>query len=188
MTLLERHEDASIRSKRFTASEVQQMLDAGILPEKAPYELLNGELIEMAPQGSDHVTAGSGLADWFARRLPEHLRVTAHSPLRLSEIHEPEPDLYVHARALNPNRVRGADTVLVIEVSDTRLRKDRLIKAPIYAAEGVRLYWIVDLKRRTTWVHRLGVDGYGEPEAVPFTEPLPAPEVAEPLIVADLFK
>lgn len=187
MSLLDRLDDPPIRSKRFTASEVQRMLEAGILPEKAPYELLNGELIEVAPQGADHVTAGSGLADWFARRLPEHLRGTAHSPLRLSEAHEPEPGLYIHPRALNPNLVRGADVVLMIEVSDSSLRKDRLLKAPIYAAEGVRLYWIVDLKRRTTWVHRLGVDGYGEPEAVPFGEPLAAPEIAEPLIVAELF-
>lgn len=164
------------------------MLEAGILPVKAPYELLHGELIEMAPQGADHVTAGSGLANWFARRLPEHLRVTAHSPLRLSEEHEPEPDLYIHLEAMNPNHVRGPDALLVVEVSDTSLRKDRVLKAPIYAAEGVRLYWIVDLKRRITWVHRLSVDGYDDPEATAFEEPLQAPEINEPLIVAKLFE
>jgi Uma2 family endonuclease len=33
----------------------------------------------------------------------------------------------------------------VIEVSASTLRKDRMIKAPLYAQAGVPEYWIVDL-------------------------------------------
>ncbi|MCW5883329.1 MAG: Uma2 family endonuclease, partial [Anaerolineae bacterium] len=46
------------------------------------------------------------------------------------------------------------DVLLLIEASDTSLRKDREVKLPRYAAAGVPEYWIADLERETITVHR----------------------------------
>jgi Uma2 family endonuclease len=42
----------------------------------------------------------------------------------------------------------------VIEIAASSLRKDRLVKAPLYAASNVREYWIVNLTERVVEVHR----------------------------------
>lgn len=183
---LDRIIDPPLRRVRWTAAEVQRLVEAGIL-DNARWELLHGELFDMAPQGDRHWDASTELATWLTRRLPYTLRLAMQGPLRLSPVQEPEPDMFVYPDEMRASQVRGPDTLLVIEVADSSLSKDRLIKAPIYAAHGVRLYWVIDPVGRTTWVHRLVADMiYGEPEAVPFDQPLAAPEIAEPLVVAAL--
>ena len=44
---------------------------------------------------------------------------------------------------------------LVVEISETSLRKDRKLKAHIYAQAGLPDYWIVNLVDRQLEVHRL---------------------------------
>lgn len=50
--------------------------------------------------------------------------------------------------------LRGPDVLLVVEVADSSLSYDLLVKAPLYAAHGVREYWVVDAVRQTVRVHR----------------------------------
>ena len=45
---------AEIRRRRFSASDVQAMLKAGVLKDGERVELLWGELVEMSPQGPLH--------------------------------------------------------------------------------------------------------------------------------------
>jgi Uma2 family endonuclease len=68
-------------------------------------------------------------------------------PLNLGVHDDPEPDVAVvigSARDYigSKNRV---DPLLVIEVSDTTLRHDRVKKGRRYARAGIRDYWIVNL-------------------------------------------
>ena len=64
---------------------------------------------------------------------------------------EPEPD-YVIARydaeQYAAGHPTGADIILLIEVSDSSLDKDRNYKLPLYAASGIPEYWIVNLAER----------------------------------------
>ena len=81
-----------------------------------------------------------------------------------------------------------AETLLVVEVSDTTLREDRHYKAGLYARGGIAEYWIVNINARTLEVHRAPSGGqYGS--SVTLTEadaiaPLAAPH--SPVRVADL--
>ena len=60
----------------------------------------------------------------------------------------PRPDLYADDHP-------GVESLLlVIEVSDTTLRYDRGTKATLYAAAGIREYWIVNLSGRQLEVYR----------------------------------
>jgi Uma2 family endonuclease len=72
-------------------------------------------------------------------------------PVRLSDISEPEPDFaLVKPRAdfYKKKHPGPADTFLIVEVSESSLRYDVQVKAPLYARHGVPEYWIIDLKGR----------------------------------------
>lgn len=47
----------------------------------------------------------------------------------------------------------------MIEVAESSLNKDRLVKAALYAAAGVQEYWIVDLLAGVVAVHTDPVSG-----------------------------
>ena len=162
------------------------MCDKGFFNEGPRYELLNGELIEMSPQGPLHRQLEAKLLNWVVRRLPDTVEAAVAGPLRLGQHDEPEPDLFLYPAGMNVNAVRGTDAELVIEVANTSLRRDLGVKAELYRSNGVRLYWVMDIDKRVTWVHRLEGGRYGEPRRVAFAEPLAVPGVVNPLIIADL--
>jgi Uma2 family endonuclease len=175
-----------LKRRLFTAADVQAMLDAGVLGEGDHHvELIRGELIEMSPQGPLHWNLTQGLAAFFWRNLPAHLAVASNGPLRLSEHDEPEPEVFVFPDGMDVNDVRGPDVLLVIEVSHSSLRVDLDVKAPLYAAHGVREYWVVDIEGRRTHVHRLVDRAYGAPDEIIFGEVLTAPGGAQ-LVIASI--
>ncbi len=58
------------------------------------------------------------------------------------------------------NRHAGPiDLVLVVEVSDTSLLADLVVKARFYARAGIVEYWVLDLNARQLHIHRLPADG-----------------------------
>ena len=87
--------------------------------------------------------------------------VRVQLPLALSDDSEPEPDLAV----VPPGSYRDGHprrALLVIEVADSPLRKDRREKGALYAEAGVPEYWIVDTTGERVEVHSEIVDGvYG---------------------------
>ena len=54
---------------------------------------------------------------------------------------------------------RAADALLVVEVADTSLRFDRLIKLPLYARHGIAEVWLVDLDHDRVTSYREPRDG-----------------------------
>lgn len=107
-------------------------------------ELLCGHLVTMSPIGFRH----RRITTWLTRYLVEHLdqtfEVAPGLPFAASEYSEPEPDmLVVHADATRDDH--PAVALLLMEFSDSSIRKDRKVKLPIYAEAGVPEYWIVDL-------------------------------------------
>lgn len=165
-----------IRRKRFTAADVQAMIVAGVIREgEGRVEFLEGELVEVSPQGTKHWTLTTALVRWFIRNLPETFGTASQGPLRLDDHNEPEPELFVYPLAIDVNDVRGSDVFLAVEVAVSSLRIDLKVKAPLYARHGVREYWVVDMEGRRTLVHKLAADGYGEPISVAFDVPLVAP-------------
>jgi Uma2 family endonuclease len=159
--------------RRFTSHDVARMVEAGLIDPDERIELIDGEIIDMGSEGEAHWNARAKLVNWLLRRLPESIMLAPDGPLRLSAENEPEPDFYLFAGDMNVNDVRGESALLVVEISDTSLSKDKLVKAPLYAAHGVREYWIIDLASRTTFVHRQPNAGsYPEPRAVAFDNTL----------------
>jgi Uma2 family endonuclease len=123
-------------------------------------ELIDGLLVRMSPQGADHA--------YVLRRLPWLLKqavgaradVQVQCPLAVASDTELEPDVAVVPPGdyLDDHPDRA---LLVVEVADSTLRKDRLVKAQLYAGMKVPEYWIVNLEAGVVEVHLApGPDGY----------------------------
>ena len=124
------------------------------------YQLINGELVEMAGAGYAHQT--------FAIRFGSQLLVqtdtlgigevlTAPFDVHIDLFNTYQPDLlYVsneRRHILDRVGANDAPDVVVDILSDSTRRRDLTEKLPVYAANGVREVWIVDLDTRTVTVY-----------------------------------
>jgi Uma2 family endonuclease len=169
---------------KFTVEDYYRMAEAGILHEDDRVELIDGEIIELPPIGSDHAGTVDDFADRIRGQLPPDVRVRVQNPVRLGPRTEPEPDLAVVKRQGDYYRTAHPDpedVYLLIEVSDSTLTYDRQTKGPRYASAGIPEYWIVNLVDRVIEIYREpAADGYRSVEiARPGDEvsPLAFPDV-----------
>lgn len=152
--------------RRFSVEEYHRMTRAGILSEDDRVELIEGEIMEMAPIGSRHAACVDRLNRLFSQRAGEWAIVRVQNPIRLGEHSEPQPDLTL----LKPSPDFYAqdhpgpkDVLLVVEVAETSAEVDREVKVPLYARTGLPEVWLVDLAEELIEVYRkLGLQGYQE--------------------------
>lgn len=141
--------------------EYHRMGEAGILTGEDRVELIEGELVTMAPIGSEHTAATNSLNRLLVLAVGDRGIVAAGDPVRLTRRSEPKPDFAVQKprdgfRTMLP---RPEDTMLAVEVADTSLDFDRKVKLPLYARSGIPEVWIVNLAAEVVEVHRSPVDG-----------------------------
>lgn len=171
LPLLQRH--------RLTVDEYYRMAEVGVLAPEARVELIDGEIIDMAPQKSRHASVVNELMRRLVRSVGDRALVTCQTPLRLSQRSEPEPDLMLlrpRADGYAQSHPTAADVLLLIEVADSSARYDRQIKLPLYARHGVAEVWIVDLEAGVLRRQRQPAgESYAEADesATPAATPLP---------------
>lgn len=129
--------------RRLTVRDYHRMIDAGVFDEDDHVELLEGVLVEMTPQSGPHASVIEVLTTLLVRGVGEELRVRVQLPLTVSDRSEPEPDFAV-VRARSDTTDHPTTALLVIEVARGSLKRDRAVKAPLYARAAVSEYWIVD--------------------------------------------
>jgi Uma2 family endonuclease len=144
---------------RFSVDAYRRMGETGILQPADRIELIDGEIVEMAPVGSAHIGAVFALNRLLTQAAaPQGAIVSVQSPIQMGDRSEPEPDLaLLRARPdgyRTPPPPSASEVLLIIEVSDTSLRYDREVKLPLYARHGVPEVWIIDLTARAVEVHR----------------------------------
>ena len=156
------HPQAPTR-RRFDVYAYYRMAEAGVLGDPRRVELIDGEIIDMAAIGSPHAAVTNRLARLFTRVLRDDAAlVTVQSPVRLDVYNEPEPDILLlrsrddDYRANHPN---AADVLLLVEVSETSLTYDRVVKLALYARLGGPEIWIVDLLGSAIEVYREPKEG-----------------------------
>lgn len=143
--------EPQIARHKLNLTEYHRMAECGILAPDARVELIEGEIVDMAPQGSAHASVVAALHERIAASVQPHAQVRCQMPVALDERSEPEPDLAIvksradHYRNAHP---RAADVLLLVEVADKTLAYDRNIKAALYARHGVPALWIVDVAAR----------------------------------------
>jgi Uma2 family endonuclease len=134
---------------RVTVDEYYRMSEVGLLAPDARTELIDGEVIDMAPIGSPHSGKLDRLNYLLLAVLGESARVRIQHPVRLDRHSEPQPDLAVvlpREDFYESRHPLPTDTLLIVEVSDSTLRLDLNVKVPLYARHQVPEVWVVDLE------------------------------------------
>lgn len=135
---------------RFSRTQYDRMVDAGVFGTDDRLELLDGEIIDMAPQKCRHATAVTLVADALRAIFGPGFTVRVQLPINLDDRSAPEPDVAVvpgkprDYRDAHPTRA-----LLICEVADTTLAYDRGRKLAAYARAGIAEYWILDLTGET---------------------------------------
>lgn len=141
---------------RISVAEYYRMAELQFFPTGQRIELLNGEIVEMSPINSKHASTVGLLAKWLILQLQDRAFINFQNPVRLDEFSEPEPDIWVAKSRKDNYRTghpRPEDILFLIEVSDSSLSKDRLVKLPLYAAAGIPQTWIVNLEEECVEVY-----------------------------------
>ena len=144
---------------RFSVTDFHRMAEVGILSPDDRVELIEGELITMAPMGNWYAFVVSELHRMLLLGLGERAVVRSQTPLVLGDDSEPEPDVLVLRWREDQYRdalPQASDVQLLVEV-------DYGIKLSLYARHGIPEVWIVNRRERQVEVHRQPVAGrYGD--------------------------
>jgi Uma2 family endonuclease len=141
---------------RFTVERYHEMIEKGILTKDDRVELMEGHILEMSPIGGPHSYTVEELYDVLKTMLPPGWKISSQRPVTLPGS-EPQPDLSIVRGTSADYRNRHAtpsEIALLIEVADSSLAMDRLLKSRVYAAAGVPEYWIVNLAERQIEVYQ----------------------------------
>lgn len=144
------------RRLRFSVDEYYKMIEIGILKDYEKAEIIEGELIQKTPIGDKHAAVVNRLNRFFSRSVGEDILISVQNPVRLSDYDEPEPDIVLAdlAKFDGSRHPRPAETLLIVEVSDTTLKYDRDVKVSLYAEAEIPEVWIVNLKNEIVEVHQ----------------------------------
>jgi Uma2 family endonuclease len=140
---------------RLSVSDFHRLGEAGIFREDARIELIDGELIEMAPIGGPHMGIVNRLTRLLVMAVGDSGVVSIQNPVALPPFSEPQPDLAVLRRGFDGASVpvpEPGDVLLVVEVADSSLAYDRK-KLALYSRASIPEVWIVNVNAARVEVH-----------------------------------
>jgi Uma2 family endonuclease len=145
-----------LRRHRWTVDQYCKMAEIGILALDERFELIDGRIMDMLPDQPLCAATIDHLNELMIRALDHRAWVRCRGPVRLSILSEPVPDFALVNRSYRrgDSHPSGADTLLVIEVSDGPLRYERELKIPLYARHGVPEVWLVDAESKQVHFYR----------------------------------
>ncbi len=146
--------------------DYQKMAETDVFSHDARVELIEGEIIDMAPIGSTHVSYVNRLNRELVRAVGDSALVSVQNPVILGDLSEPEPDfalLKSKANDYEDSLPNADDIILLIEVADTSINYDKQIKSPLYARFCIPEYWLIDIQKKNLTV-------YQKPEQGQYTE------------------
>jgi Uma2 family endonuclease len=148
---------AAFPRRRFTVQQYERMVEAGVIRPDERVELLDGEVVEMPPIGPPHASRVDRCNAHLGRAFGAGVIIRVQSPLHLSDLSMPEPDITVLRHRDDFYAARHptvADVLLLVEVGDTTARFDREVKLPLYASASVIEVWLLDVEASAISVFR----------------------------------
>ncbi|MEM9447296.1 MAG: Uma2 family endonuclease [Cyanobacteria bacterium P01_E01_bin.6] len=142
---------------KWSLDDYHQIVESGILDQRH-VELIDGEIVEMAPEGESHAYSSDEAGEYLTYRLGDRAKVRQAKPITLLNSNsEPEPDIAVVQRLGHVYRQHHPypDNIFwLIEYSDSSLGKDLEVKTKVYANAGIPEYWVINLKAMSVIVMR----------------------------------
>lgn len=149
----------SVTIAKWTIEQYHELIATGILSDRR-VELLDGDIVEMAPEGMPHAVYCGRSVKYLRNLLGDRAEVRETHPITLPNNSEPEPDVAI-VRSPDTQYLTHhpypEDVFWLIEYSDSTLAKDLNTKQQIYAQAGILEYWVVNLQASELIVFR-GID------------------------------
>ncbi|HLO83999.1 MAG TPA: Uma2 family endonuclease [Nostocaceae cyanobacterium] len=83
----------TLTTAKWSLEDYHRMIEVGLLASRQ-VELLNGEIIDMPPEGPEHAQISTDAADYLRQLLGQKALVRDAKPITIKETNsEPEPDL-----------------------------------------------------------------------------------------------
>jgi Uma2 family endonuclease len=124
-------------------------------------ELMDGEILEMPPQGPFHIRRVYTLNQRFVQQFSDAAIVLTQTTLVLDVLtrRAVEPDLCLiripeNETEFDQRSPDANDALLVVEVSDTTIHHDRTSKLELYAQYQVPEVWIYDVQANVLEIYR----------------------------------
>lgn len=153
--------DHSVKLRRISVAEYDQMIGSGVFDENDPIELINGVIIEKMPKGTRHSSANDRVTRIFYKTFGDDVIIRNQNPIWLDDFSEPEPDIVLAAPRKDEyenSHPTPREIYLILEVSDSTLGYDRTTKGEAYARAGIRQYLVLNIQEGT-------LEDYREPSA-----------------------
>jgi len=171
----------SVTTVKWTVADYHRIIAA----EGRNAELIDGEIIEIAPEGESHAYSSDEAGEYLIYLLGDQAKIRQGKPIILPASNsEPQPDIAVIQRLGQDYREHHPypeNIFWLIEYSDYTLSKDLGIKSKIYAEAGISEYWVVNLRTMELIVFREPTnEGYQSRETLTQgnINPLAFPDVA----------
>ena len=104
----------------------------------------------------------TGLQHCYFPALHGKVQIRVQFPIRLDEQSEPEPDVALlrpRSDAYAEAHPGPEDVLLVVEVAETTLDYEQVVKVPLYAAAGLTEVWVVNLPEACVEVYQEPQEG-----------------------------
>jgi len=173
-----------LNQRSWTLEEYEAMISAGVLGDEDRVELLFGKIVDMSPIGISHSYCIQELARFMFKNFDEDFVCRQEQPVAFPLHSMPEPD-YVLAKKYKhryrSRRPEPKDIRLIIEVSDSTLGRDRGAKMRLYAAYGIKEYWILNLidRQLELYTEPTEAEGYTNRQSIPREDTFVSPLLGE---------
>jgi Uma2 family endonuclease len=144
----------TLSTYKWSIEEWHKLVNSGLLEGKA-VELLEGEIIEVSPEGVEHSYTNNSVVKYLRSILTNLADVRESHPITLDNS-EPEPDVAVvrlPETIYRHHHPYPQDIYWLIEISNRTLKKDLEQKIITYARNGIPEYWVIDLVNKKLITH-----------------------------------
>jgi Uma2 family endonuclease len=149
-----------LHTKRIDLAMYDRMIESGVIDNESRVELLDGILMELEEMKPPHMFRVKRMYDRILKQFEGRSVALNQSPIELPSDGRPQPDITLLRADFPEDRyAQPEDVLLVIEVAETTLTRDREFKAFKYARDGICEYWIINLKATQLEVYRNPQEG-----------------------------
>jgi len=133
---------------RISVERYLKMAATGVLTEDDHVELIEGEIFNMPPVGTQHSGITGRIVKLLVLSVGDAAVLLPGPTLPLGKFSAPQPDLvllkpredfYSHSYPLS------TDVLLLIEISASSLSFDQGVKRTVYARADIAEYWVIDV-------------------------------------------
>ena len=139
---------------KWSIEEWHELVNIGLLEGKS-VEFLEGEIVEVSPEGIEHGYTNRSVVRYLMDLLAQKAEVIQAQPITLDNS-EPEPDVTIARLPESIYKLHHPypqDIYWLIEVSNRTLKADLEQKIITYARNGIPEYWVIDLVNKKLIVH-----------------------------------